>query len=415
MRTPSKFGIVELTSVIYLLVLGATILQFYDYISFWILCGHALAIIVVIANCVYVQRTGQITTASFIVILCIFSVHMLNINFLGGINTPHFAWILLIPILAGATIGGRGQVFFIGLTCLGTLYYFVFPENINQLPYATDEYYVVFSRILSLCVFGLIMLSYHYTLKQKVEALDAAKREAQEISRLKSQFLANMSHELRTPLNSVIGFSETLLSVPDCTKNVERVEEYVGYINDSGKHLLTLVNDILDMAKIESGKMQLHEAEFSIVDAVTSALATLKPLIDEKKHALGIDNLDHGQQIYADERLFKQMILNLLSNAIKFTDTDGAIYIASEIDANGCICVSVEDTGRGIDSASLSKIREPFYQTENTYARSEGGTGLGLSLVTAMAALHGGSFDIESELGVGTKTILRFPKERIVN
>jgi signal transduction histidine kinase len=403
------------TSFVYLSVLLFTIYEFYKYIPFWVLCVHSIAVIAILLNFVFIRRSNNPERGANILIFIIFIVHMINAQFAGGITTLHYSWILLIPILAGATLSGKGQLFFLFLTCTGTILYAVFPENIQTLPYEGDTGYALLTRLLSITVACLIMLSYHYNLKHKVEALQMAKNEAQEISNLKSQFLANMSHELRTPLNSVIGFSETIKTLEYSEKNMAKIEEYVEYINSSGNHLLGLVNDILDMAKIESGKMELKESDFWVDELISSTINLLEPQITKKSHKVIEQSQNTPYLLYADARLAKQMVLNLLSNAIKFTEKNGTIHIGYEILSNGNLHLYVRDNGRGMNEKALMKITDPFYQIDNAYARSEGGTGLGLSLVNAMIKLHSGQLSVTSTVDVGTTATLVFPKERVIS
>lgn len=409
-----QYPIIQITSVIFSLVLLFTVYDFYEFIPQWAIAFQATAVIIVIANWLLIKRIDNHQLSASIIIFCIYSVIMVNMQFAGGIETPHFAWILIIPLLAGALVNAKLQILFWALTYLGTVYYYLVPVELERLPYEGVSLYVFITRTLSLTIFSGVMLGYFYYLKQKVDALKIAKQKAQEASKMKSQFLANMSHELRTPLNAIIGFSETLNSVPSFMDDPKRREEYIGYITESGKHLLNVVNDVLDMAKIESGKMELRETEFCVGEQLRTVVATLEPLITKKSHTVSIDDVAGDVNLFADPRMVKQMIINLLSNAIKYTDQGGNITMGSALNSDGSLVVSVTDNGKGIEPDALENIMTPFYQAEDSYARSQDGTGLGLSLVNAMVQMHGGILDLQSEVGHGTTATLMFPKSRVV-
>ncbi len=239
--------------------------------------------------------------------------------------------------------------------------------------------------------------------------LRLAMQAAQQASRAKSHFLANMSHELRTPLNAIIGFSELMLD--DRTK-AEKTREYAGDISQGGRHLLAVLNNVLDMARIESGKMQLEDRVIRLGGVVDHALSVLGGQEAHVGKELRISG-DGDVFIRGDEVRLRQVVINLVSNAMKFTGEGDLIEIRVERAADGVDLV-VEDTGVGIPGDKLAIIMEPFGQAESTYARSHGGVGLGLPIVKSLVELHGGRFTIESEYGRGTVARLHLPKERIV-
>ncbi len=241
-------------------------------------------------------------------------------------------------------------------------------------------------------------------------------RDAAEVAnRSKSEFLANMSHELRTPLNAIIGFSElmkneTLGGIP--------VPAYVGYvrdIHDSANHLLNIINDILDLSRIEAGKLKLFE---TMVDLGAAAQATLR-LISERANESGImvggDLARDIPQLWADERLIKQILINLLTNAVKFTPRGGSVAVRTHQEADGRLVITVSDTGIGIADSDLSRVMEPFGQADGSLRRRYEGTGLGLPLVRSFVDLHGADFELNSQVGVGTTAIVRFPSGRTVS
>jgi PAS domain S-box-containing protein len=237
-------------------------------------------------------------------------------------------------------------------------------------------------------------------LRQKSVELEVA-------SRHKSEFLANMSHELRTPLNAIIGFSE-VLQEKMFGELTEKQDEYVGDILGSGRHLLSLINDILDLSKIEAGRMELELAEFPLAPAVDNALALVKERAQRHGVALACEIDSRVDRIHADERKFKQVLLNLLSNAVKFTPEGGSINVRAT--KNGAwLEIAVSDTGAGIAPEDQAAVFEEFKQVGNDLARRAEGTGLGLPLTKRIVELHGGEMRLESVLGRGSTFSFTLP------
>jgi cell cycle sensor histidine kinase DivJ len=244
--------------------------------------------------------------------------------------------------------------------------------------------------------------------RRQEEELRAARATAEEASNAKSRFLATVSHELRTPLNAIIGFSE-LLDGEICGKFTDpRQKEYVALIHESGTHLLNVVNDILDMSKIEAGKLDLTVEPISVDDMVASAGRMVAHLASEQGLNLKTRVAGGLPDLNADPRACRQILINLLSNAIKFTEPGGRITLAAERDG-AHVAFSVADTGIGIAERDLARIGEPFVQAHGGYNRGHAGTGLGLSVVKGLAGLHGGSMRIDSRLGHGTTVTVRLP------
>jgi PAS domain S-box-containing protein len=244
--------------------------------------------------------------------------------------------------------------------------------------------------------------------KQQEIETRAAQERAEAASKAKSRFLANMSHELRTPLNAVIGFTDLMRQGMFGPLGSERYEEYATLIYDSGQLLLDLITDLLDMAKIEAGKLELN---FERVD-LTGTIEDCVRLLAERADACGLDIVFDPQaepiSLTADRRAVKQVLLNLLTNAVKFTPAGGRIDVVARVEGGRAV-VSVRDTGIGIPAQELPRLGQPFEQvaTDPTHAKS--GTGLGLALVRALVEKHGGSMRIESEEGVGTEVRVDFP------
>jgi signal transduction histidine kinase len=238
---------------------------------------------------------------------------------------------------------------------------------------------------------------------------DGAGKRAEQANRAKSVFLTMMSHELRTPLNAILGFSELGPMIKVEPPLPARITEYFGLIHQSGDHLLRMINDILDLSKVEAGKMELERTDLDIDDAINSTLH----LVAQQANSLGLKleiAIDAPPpRLFADERAVTQILFNLLSNAARFTPAGGTVGVHAAATADGGASLTVHDTGVGIPPDQISRVTMPFEQIDNAYARSQGGTGLGLPLVDGLIRLHGGSLTIESEVGAGTRVTVRFP------
>jgi two-component system cell cycle sensor histidine kinase PleC len=241
-----------------------------------------------------------------------------------------------------------------------------------------------------------------------------AKQKAEAASSAKSEFLANMSHELRTPLNAILGFSEIIKDRVLGEAAAERYSEYGGHIHFSGRHLLGLIGDILDLSKIEAGKRELDERDVDLVEIARDALRFVEPQAQRKSLCLKFDGPARAV-VRADERAMRQIIANLLSNAVKFTPNAGAVSLRVTSDPSAGIAIAVADTGVGIKPEDMSKIMESFGQARHDVATTdEQGTGLGLPIVKGLVALHGGTLKIDSTPGKGTTVTVTLPAERMI-
>lgn len=244
--------------------------------------------------------------------------------------------------------------------------------------------------------------------KAAVDELEAARADARSANEAKTRFLAAVSHELRTPLNAILGFSDILLGEYFGRFENERQKEYVGLVNQSGHHLLAVVNAMLDMSKIEAGRYELVKEPFA-VDAVLRSVDEMLALEASRKGVIFSTRVSRGlDEVVADRRAVKQILINLANNAIKFTEEGGVVTIDATISGNG-LELKVSDTGIGIPADKLAQIGMPFMQVQNDYTRRYDGTGLGLALVKGLVALHGGSFAIESIEGKGTVITVSLP------
>jgi cell cycle sensor histidine kinase DivJ len=244
---------------------------------------------------------------------------------------------------------------------------------------------------------------------QELELIEA-RNAAERANRAKTLFLANMSHELRTPLNAIIGFSDIMKGDLGKKAGEARNLDYVTIIHDSGSHLLQVVNDLLDVSKIESGNYRIVPEPFDLAPLVASCCATVRPAASSRSISVVLRIEEELPELEADRRAVKQMLLNLLANAVKFSNEGGRVEAAARlIEGGSTVLLTVADNGIGIAAADIARLGQPFVQAESGYARRSEGTGLGLSVVKGLARLHGGSLEIESELGKGTTVSVRLP------
>lgn len=248
--------------------------------------------------------------------------------------------------------------------------------------------------------------------------LEAQVREAQELSEAanleKSRFLANMSHELRTPLNAIIGFSEILKCGMVSADNIEKQNEYHTLINESGLHLLSVLNDILDMSKIEAGKYEIYPEKTELTQIISSSISMLMPLADKAGVKLRFANAEDTLSIEADSRALRQILINLISNAIKFSSSGSEVQISARRRGSK-IEWQIQDQGQGISAKNLERLGEPFRQVDGRKNRKHEGTGLGLSIVKGLVNLHHGKLTIASELGIGTNVTVELPRSLAAN
>ena len=240
--------------------------------------------------------------------------------------------------------------------------------------------------------------------------MEAEKDHAEAANRAKSEFLANMSHELRTPLNAIIGFSEALMSglFGPCPP---KHGEYIASIHSSGQHLLTLVNDVLDMAKIESGRLELHREPVSLATLVMECLELVEALAERKGIRLKAGTVAPNLVVDADSLRLRQSVLNILSNAIKFTPEGGTIRTDARRDADGTVALFITDSGIGMTEDEVRIAMQPFRQINNYMTKSQSGTGLGLPLAKRFVEAHGGRLEVRSRPGEGTTVVITLPAE----
>jgi two-component system cell cycle sensor histidine kinase PleC len=236
---------------------------------------------------------------------------------------------------------------------------------------------------------------------------EQAMQEAQEADRVKTKFLGNMTHELRTPLNAIIGFSEVIQN----GAQPKEMAGYARYITEAGTRLLGILNGVLDLARIEAGKVELEDQVVSVDELLQATLRHMRPLADERE--ITITCMVGNETIYVDPAKIIQALGNIIGNAIKFTPPGGIIDIRSAVDRGGSVLIAIRDSGCGIPKRLLEKVLEPFGQVEEHLTRENDGVGLGLPIARALLKLHDAELALASELGTGTIAEIRLPAERL--
>lgn len=251
-------------------------------------------------------------------------------------------------------------------------------------------------------------------IEERTKELRAARDAAESANQSKSELLATISHELRTPLVGIIGFSEILHSEKLGPLGSAQYVEYAGDINHSGQHLLAMINNLLDLSKIESGKEELFEGDINLRNAIEATIRMLRTRIAEKDIAVTCEIEPEAPALYADEGKIRQVLTNLLGNAIKFTEPGGNVTVKAWARADSGYVIQIADTGIGIAAEDIPKALAQFGQIDSPLARKYEGTGLGLPLAKSLVELHGGCLDLQSQVDVGTTVTVRFPVTRLV-
>ena len=258
---------------------------------------------------------------------------------------------------------------------------------------------------------GLALLAAKQEADAAAKHANEAMLEAKAADLAKTKFLANMAHELRTPLNAIIGFSEIIKL--DALQTKERYPQYAEYIHDAGILLLNIIDGLLDLARIQAGRVDLDEQIVAVGQLIKSAVRTITPIAEKKSICVDCELAQASMLICVDQTKFRQIILNLLSNGVKFTEPQGRILVDSTVDKRGDLVISIKDTGIGIPPEHLKRVLNPFEQVAHHLTKENEGTGLGLPIARALIELHGGDLTLRSDLGIGTTAALRLPHERI--
>ncbi|MEQ9487517.1 MAG: ATP-binding protein [Alphaproteobacteria bacterium] len=265
--------------------------------------------------------------------------------------------------------------------------------------------------VVVMMVFAATSYIFFKRMQRTAETLYQAKEEAESASKQKSKFLSSMSHEFRTPLNAILGFSDLMRKQKFGPLGSERYEEYAEFVHSSGQHMLTLVNDVLDMAAIEAGRHPIIKEPVHIHPMIEKCIQTVRPMADEKSLMLNTAFPENLPRIVVDRRSFIQIVLNALSNAIKFTKHDGHISISANF-SDDSVTIVIVDTGIGIPAHIIPHITKPFAQGHSNSNVTQDGTGLGLSIAKSLIDANEGILAIESEVGTGTSLYITFPAER---
>jgi two-component system cell cycle sensor histidine kinase PleC len=337
-------------------------------------------------------------------------------------NAQYYAGLLMCLIYCSSLIRLRFVNSMI-ISCSLIAAYQISAAVINPIPLATyisNDFFLVMATGVGLFsgYFQELYVRESYVARKVIEAKNDALSvlliQADEANKSKSEFLATMSHELRTPLNAIIGFSDILKKQLFGALGNERYLEYVGDINSSGLHLLSIINDILDLAKAESGKLELREDDVDLVQCIGNCIQMCRTRADEGRVALQTDFPARELYAFVDERLIRQLVLNLVSNAVKFTPAGGRVVVALDANDQRGIAIEVIDNGIGIPPEHIERVMRPFEQVERALSRQHGGTGLGLPFAKKIAELHGGTIQLESAVDRGTRVQVRLPPNRLV-
>ncbi len=325
-----------------------------------------------------------------------------------------FASTLISVFLAGSvpmTLAVAGRLF-----SVGEPFYFA----LASMAIGIHVFFVYLARglhstALSMVEFRAEKDSLIAELEEATTISDESRRRAETANKAKSRFLATMSHELRTPLNAIMGFSEVMEKELLGPIGSETYKEYARNIYSSGNHLLHIINEILDLSRIEAGRYDLHEETIHLTDIVEDCERLIKIRADAKGLQLVEEFADDLPQVWADPRAMRQICLNLLSNALKFTPKGGRITVVVGHTEDGGQFICVRDTGPGIPKDEIPRVLQAFGQGSLAHESAEGGTGLGLPIVQNLIQLHGGTFDLQSELRKGTEVIIALPRQRVLH
>ena len=393
--------------VVIMSVFGADAVLRHDSVFALILFGCAALMLLLMLIHFRTRNYELVTRAGVTAVAFVFFYFLC----FGGDSQTAYVWSFTFPLFAIVLLGSKvGSIMSLSLLAI-TISYFVsdpwFPSWADYHAALEIRFGISYAVIaaFALLVQRLKESSYR-TIRLKNQAVEAAKNTAIRASQAKSDFLANISHEFRTPLNHIIGFSELL-----CDQKVGHLDpdqlEYITDVYDSGQHLLSLVNDVLDMAKIEAGRMELEQTKIDLDELLNQSDQMVRESASHRRIRITKENLSSEHSIRGDLRKLQQVLYNLLSNAVKFTPDGGEVGVRADDVGDGGVLFSVIDSGIGIDRSDLDRIFNPFEQVDSKTNREYGGSGIGLSLARTFIELHGGRIWAESD-GRGAGSVFKF-------
>jgi two-component system cell cycle sensor histidine kinase PleC len=335
---------------------------------------------------------------SLIVLLAI------RMTFASTVMTILYVGTIPMTLAVAVRLIMQGHPFYMAMAAMavGLHVYFIFlAKGLNATTLAMLEYRAEKDALIA-------------EIEEEKSISDEARRRAEAANIAKSRFLATMSHELRTPLNAILGFSEVMKCGLLGPMQNESYEQYAANIHESGRHLLQLINEILDLSRIEAGRYELHEEPVRLSEIVEDCLRLLHLRAESKGLHVALEFARGLEPIWADERAIRQICLNLMSNALKFTPRGGRITLSVASTSDGGQMLVVKDTGPGIAKEEIPRVMQAFGQGSLAHQTAEGGTGLGLPIVQNLVSLHGGTFELRSELRKGTEAIVCLPGSRVL-
>ncbi len=410
----STFGIMDL-------LIGGHYLPF----LLWVRYGFAVPIMLIVFGFSFTSQFERFVQPALSVAMCAGGLGVVWMTAVLGppLDSQYYAGLIMVVIYCGSILGLRFSYALLITLGLWACYQVV-ALLINPIP---TEQYIANNFFLTMAtgvgMFSSYMLESHIRgnyvarkiIEEKNQVMKSLLDEAEAANRAKSEFLAVMSHELRTPLNAILGFSELFKQQMMGPLGSPKYVEYANDIHNSGAHLLAIINDILDLAKAESGKLELAESDIDLNEMIDATVRMCHPKAADSRVTLAFKPTHRELLIRADERLLRQVVLNLLTNAIKFTYPGGHVEITATASRSSGLTLLVKDSGIGIPKEDLDRVLRPFEQVESALARQHGGTGLGLPYSKKIIEIHGGTLTLSSQVDIGTTVRIDLPPTSVLN